>query len=191
MALSSLTTGAGRERLLNVNWLDFDSAEVFDAVAGDGAINMLPPDLHVRFIERIAAALRPGGRALMRVHVVGPPLYPDPKAVVEAYRRLSNPGSFWTWTRTHFDMLWRDADNAVRFDTYHELIQALFDTGILRREEHAAYESVASVNAITLYYAQREVFEAQVSVRFEIESFRCADDYESSDLHPLYVLIKR
>jgi SAM-dependent methyltransferase len=190
-ALSELVREPGTEELLAANWLDLTITEGFDAILGDGAINMLPCHYHSRLLGRLAAALRPGGRALLRVHVVGPPVYATPEDVVAAYRQRPGSDSFWTWTRTHFDMLWRDADDVIRFDDCHRRVRQLFQRGVLRNEEYAAYDRVAAVNNIALYYVRPDAFETLAAESFTIDSVTHATDYEAARHHPLYVLVKR
>lgn len=87
-------------------------------------------------------------------------------------------------------MLWRDAEDAVRFDSCHQRVRDLHAAGTLTTQEYEAYESVASANGITLHYARRDRFERLAGRHFEIESVDCGQDYEASHLHPIYVLVR-
>ncbi len=63
-----------RETFIHGDWLELPARGRFDLVLGDGSLNMLGWDAMTRMVPKLAAHLRPRGRAVLRVQTYNPAL---------------------------------------------------------------------------------------------------------------------
>lgn len=135
--------------------------------------------------------LRPGGLALLRVHLATAPRFATAAEVFAWHRGRPAGGPIFSRTRTDLDMLWLEPGSLrLSFAQYHRRIRELFEHGAITQPELDAYEPMAAVNQIQLFYTTREVFEAAALRHFEVEFVRTGDDYYGSLNHPIYGLRK-
>lgn len=180
------------ETLIERDWLVTVADQCHDLVLADGSLNMLPKDEQPKLIERIANALRPGGVALIRIHMKIPPRYHTPTEVFEAFRLGKLTGPVFSATRTQLDMLWLNPDtDSVRFSDVTAELERLYSEGHLRDEEYSAYSALAPYNRIELHYSRREVFETTVTKWFDLRYLDSGRDYTDHEQHPVYVLRRR
>jgi len=100
----------GGETFVNAGWTEMQLDRQFGLVMGDGALNMLAPDLQQRFFDSISRHTAPGGRLLLRVSLaVDPPLTPG--EVIE--RARAHGGHLWCSMKMPLSQLWRDPDTGA------------------------------------------------------------------------------
>ncbi len=190
--LTGMVEHHGEEVFVKSDWMDMDFKLSFDIILADGSMNMLSPPLHTRFLENMHTALRPGGLAVQRCHLIAPPVFVDPVAVFEWYRSTCSGKPIFTSTRTHLDMLWLDKESgALDFVEFHQKIRQMHEEGKLSDEEHGAYSTLLEFNRITLYYSRKSEFERQSSRFFRIEGICNGNDYACHEQHPVYLLRKK
>lgn len=180
------------ETLIQGDWLQTMDSRKYDLALADGSLNMLTKAQQSEFIERIANMLRPGGIALIRIHLKMPPRYRTPIEVFEAFRYGKLTGPVFSATRTQLDMLWLDPEtDSVQFAEVASKLEKLYTEGHLRTEEYSAYSTLAPYNRIELHYTRRELFEAIASKWFNLRHMGSGHDYADHQQHPIYELRKR
>ena len=101
-AMGRLTT-AGRsppsERFEQASWLTMRIPQQ-DLVLADGAINMLEHTQHGRFLASISSSLKPGGVALLHVHIARPPPFDNADAIFKWFREGPAKQGFNAFTAT-------------------------------------------------------------------------------------------
>lgn len=189
--LGSMVDPSGPVRFEECDWLAMEDRPTADAIFADGSMNMLPLARHAPFIEKLHAALRPGGLAALRVHLVRAPRFADAEAVFRWCRRRRRPAPVFSTTRTHLDMLWMDPRRqAVDFVEVHGRLHALHERGVITDDEFDAYDRLVAFNRITLHYARRRDFERDATRHFRIEGIARGRDYAADEQHPVYLLIR-
>jgi hypothetical protein len=189
--LRSMVAPQYAEQFLCSDWLHAEIPAPVDIVLGDGSLNMVPRSQHESFLFKVSQMLRPGGAALLRVHVMGPPRFGTPEQVFEWYRANASTEPVFSATRTDLDMLWLDrATGRLSFPDFHRKIRRLHRLGIITPEEFEAYDRLMGFNRINLYYVTREGFERAASAYFDVSEVCVAEDYTGSGNHPLYLLRK-
>ena len=187
--LAGMVEPSGPEEFQECDWLEMPDGPTADVVFADGSMNMLPLARHVPFLDKLRAAVRPGGLAMLRVHLLRAPRFADAEAVFEWYRRRPRPAAVFSTTRTHLDMLWMDRERqAVDFVDVHGRLRALHERGAIHNDEFEAYDRLVAFNRITLHYARRRDFERDVQRRFRIEGVVRGRDYAADEQHPVYLL---
>jgi hypothetical protein len=187
--LAGMVDPPGPERFEERNWLDMHDRPTADVIFADGSMNMLPVALHSPFLDKLHTAVRPGGLAMLRVHLMRAPRFADAEAVFTWYRRRHRRAAVFSTTRTHLDMLWIDPRRqAVDFVEVHGRLRALHARGVITDEEFAAYDQLVAFNRITLHYAQRWDFERDATRHFRIEGIARGRDYAADTQHPVYLL---
>lgn len=190
--LTGMVEHPGEELFVKSDWMDMHFEPSFDIILADGSMNMLPHSLHQRFIRNMHAALRVGGLAAQRCHLIAPPVFHEPVAVFEWYRSTCSGKPIFTSTRTHLDMLWLDKESgALDFVEFHRKIRQMYEEGKISDEEHAAYARLLEFNRITLYYSRKSEFEEQVLPFFRIEGIWNGNDYACHEQHPVYLLRRK
>jgi SAM-dependent methyltransferase len=191
-ALRAYVTGDPCERFVCSDWLALQLSDPADVVFADGSLNMLPPDGHDCFVASLAAAVRPGGRALVRVHLAEAPEFLDAAAVFEWFRGRGTAEAVFTATRTHLDMLWLEPETLrISFMAYHARIRELYEDHLITAEELEAYDRLQCFDRIDLWYTTADRFARQVTPWFTIERIACGGDYTGTRQHPVYVLRRR
>ncbi len=104
--LRSMVSPQFSERFLCSEWLQSRISAPVDVVLGDGSLNMVAGTRHRAFLKKIAGILKPGGAAILRVHLLGPARFSTPGEVFEWYRTSARGEPVFSATRTHLDMLW-------------------------------------------------------------------------------------
>lgn len=182
---------AWQERFVQGEWQTIRDRACYDLLLADGSLNMVPAADQPIVLERMARMLRPGGRALVRVHLTRPPRYADTVTVFQAYRRGELAGDPFTATRTQLDMLWLDpASQSVRFPVVVDALDRLHKQGLLTDREHAAYAGLAPYNRIELHYAREEQLASQAGQWFSLRRLAGGGDYADHQQHPIYELRK-
>ena len=180
------------ETLIQCDWLQIMDNQKYDLVLADGSLNMLAKSQQPELIEKIADMLRPGGIALVRIHLKMPQRYRTPIEVFEAFRDGKLTGPVFSATRTQLDMLWLDPEtDSVKFSEVASELEKLYTEGHLRTEEYSAYSTLAPYNRIELHYSRREPFEAMASKWFDLHYMGSGHDYADHEQHPIYELRKR
>ena len=189
--LCSMVKPQYRERFLCAEWLRAKVPRPADVVLGDGSINMLPVARHAAFLRNVGRMLRPGGAALLRVHLLGPARFSTPRSVFEWYRANARHEPVFSATRTDLDMLWVNRRTGrLNFPQFHRKMHQLHAAKIIEPDEFEAYDRLLAFNRITLYYATREDFERSAREHFEIAGVYHGADYAGSENHPVYLLRK-
>jgi hypothetical protein len=190
--LRSMVKPQYRERFLCAEWLQAKVPGPVDVVFGDGSINMLPVSQHAAFLRKVDRMLRPGGAALLRVHLLGPARFSTPRTVFEWYRSNARHEPVFSATRTDLDMLWVNRRTGrLNFPQFHRNIRQLYEAKIIEPEEFEAYDRLLAFNRINLYYTAREDFERLARRHFEIAGEYHGTDYTGSGNHPVYLLWKK
>jgi len=180
------------ETLIQGDWLQTIDSRKYDMALADGSLNMLAKSEQPELIERIADMLRPGGIAVVRIHLKMPPRFRNPIEVFEAFRYGKLTGPVFSATRTQLDMLWLDPEtDSVKFSEVASELEKLYTKGHLRTEEYSAYSTLAPYNRIELHYSRREPFEAMASKWFDLHYMGSGHDYADHEQHPIYELRKR
>jgi hypothetical protein len=187
--LAALRDAAGEEHFVEGDWLTAAPPRRCSVVFADGSMNMLPPDLHAAFVDKLRATTGVGGLVLLRVHLAQPPRHQTPRAVFEWYRAESAGVPVFTATRTDLDMLWLEPDTLrIRFPDVHRRIEALHAEDVITQDEFHGYDRLAAFNEIDLYYTTRARLDALIDSRFVIEACIDGGDYPGSPQHPIFAL---
>jgi hypothetical protein len=173
------------------DWLDLNLHKMFDIALGDGAMSMLPLKNHVIFLANIHKMLKSKGLALLRIHVIAPPVFDSPQQVFEWYRRNKANTPVYSTTRSYLYALWLEPDTMklsnIEFLTK---VQELYRDGIITDAEYEGLNDIKNCK-VTIQYTTKELFEKLISSYFEIESVNYAEDYPLHTNHPIYFLRKK
>jgi hypothetical protein len=191
-ALAELVTHPGGEKASFVcrDWLQMDLGEEFDLVIGDGSINMLPPQTHETFLERLAAHMRPGQVLLLRAYVMDEPRIQTAEAVFERARELRE--DLYTATKIHLSLLWLDRETGEMSNAlFWTKLQELHGQGVTTAEEHRSLGTIFAHDSLSVYFLSRPRFEAQTAPYFSLQDILYAGDYESHELKPIFCLRRK
>lgn len=190
--LSDMVSPKGREVFHCCGWIEMDFDCQFDLVFGDGSINMLPVSMHELFLNNVHKLLKPNGLAVLRVHVIKPPVFTDPIEIFQWYRNSNCEEPVFMATRNHLDMLWLNHETqGIDFIDFHNRISEMHSYGLITNDEFNVYDELLEFNRITLYYCKKASFEKYASELFEIEHILYGKDYLNHLLHPIYYLRKK
>jgi hypothetical protein len=188
--LRSMMTHDADEECICCNWLELSSPKRFELAIADGSINMLPPDTHERFIERMAKHLDPEGLFLCHCHMVSEPEF-ETEAEIFGWARTQDE-HIYTATRQHLCMLWLNRDNGeINNEDCWRRFQELHRAGVVRASELQEFERLFEHDKISVYFITRKRFSELVSPYFEIEAARCAGDYTFHEEKPIYFLRRK
>lgn len=191
-ALTALVTERGAETFVCCDWVSAEPPTPLSVVMGDGSMNMLPPERHDAFLAQVHAMLAPGGLALLRVHLAGPPRFPDAATVFAWYRTTDRAEPVFTATRTYLDMLWLEPGSLhLNFGECHARLERMHRDGIIEPGEFEAYHRLLRFNRIDLWYVTRERFETLAAPWFDVRGIEHGCDYTGAAQHPVYVLRRR
>jgi hypothetical protein len=190
-ALRSMVSPEFSESFLCSEWLQLRISAPVDVVLGDGSLNMVAGTRHRALLKKIAGILKPGGAAILRVHMLGSARFSTPGEVFEWYRSCARGEPVFSATRTHLDMLWVDRRTGrINFPEYHQKINRLYRSKIISRNEFEAYNRLLRFNKIKMYYVTRQRFENMAREWFTIGGAYASDDYTGAAYHPIYFLRK-
>ena len=185
-SLRSMVHPAGPEEFLCTDWFDLPGGGRFDAVLGDGSVNMVPVERYGDLLGVLARVTRAGGAAMLRVHLRTAPTFESFEEILAWYRREHGGKPFFPTIRTPLYMHWMDRHGTDAVDTgeIYRYLGSLHGAGILTDEEFSS----RAPTGVTLYLPRAEAFESLASRWFTIERVRYGADYGYPESHPLYVL---
>jgi hypothetical protein len=189
-ALTSMVKPLGAEEFHCGDWLEAEGGEQFDLVVGDGSLNMLPWAMHARFIDRVAARTRPGGRVLLHVHLMREPVFATAEDVFERFRESSQ--HIYTATKLHLSMLLvdRETGEVSNADVWRTLLD-LRARGAIDEEPFRTLRDILEDDALSVHFVQEARFRELVAPCFAVESVHCAGDYELHEAKPIFCLRRR
>jgi hypothetical protein len=184
-ALAQLTSPAGEATFIEADWLEMTLDARFELAIGDGAINMIPPSTHARFLERVATYLEPGGTLLLRAYILDEPRFSTPEQVFERFR--DGGADIYTATKIHLSHLWIDrATRAMSNVVFWRNLRELHRQGVITDDEIRALGRILEDDALSVYFVARDQLEAQAAPYFTLEEVRSGGDYEASELKPIF-----
>jgi SAM-dependent methyltransferase len=176
----------GPEAFLEGDWLDLPAGAAFDAVLGDGALNMVPGPRHGELLAAVARVTRPGGIVVLRVHVRTAPPFATFEEIVAWYRQARAGAPFFSTVRTPLYMWWMARRGAAHVDgaEVRAFLQSRHEAGAITDEEFRSRRA----GGIPIHMPSAEEFERLAPPAFTVEAKRFGGDYGFPENHPIYVL---
>ena len=179
------------EKFLCSDWLDVNLPEKFDVILGDGAVSMLPLEKHEALLNSIYKMLKPEGIALLRIHVIAPSQFENPRQIFDWYRENAADKPVYYATKPHLNQFCLDPETMkTNINLLQNMIQNLYTDKIIDTEEFEAFEKLKD-GSTELQYTKKELFEQIVAPYFKIEGIYYARDFPNGLNRPLYHLRKK
>ena len=186
LAMGLMVEPPGPETFVESDWLRMSFDEPFERILGDGAVNMLPCELHPALLETIAVLLRPDGLCVLHTHI----LDHIPCASIDeivARHRAASAGRPFFHLRDFFSQLWVDhATGSLANREFLARMAALLREGHITRAEYREFEHILEGDPLVLHYPRDEDIRNTASSWLRLERVVCAQDYAGARLKPFY-----
>lgn len=191
LAMGDMVEMTGPETFVQDDWLRMSPDHEFDLVLGDGAVNMLPRELHRPLLETIAALLRPDGLCILHTHTLDHIPFSSIDEVV-AWHRSENRGRPFFHVRDIISHFWVDpATGALANRDFLARMGALCRKGGVTEAEYLEFARILEGDPLVLHYPREEDIARGAPSCLHIERVACADDYAGGSLKPFYFLRRR
>ena len=165
------------------NWLDYTPNKPFDAVIGDGSVNMLHYPTEIKlFFKRLPLWLKPGAPLICRIFT----RFDEPVTITRIFEELETNKNFAAWRRLLNMYLAEQHGPLVRHSDVLNLFETLFPD---RTQLPFAPELIAKMDAYrgattSTWFPTRSEFLAEIPDNIEA-CFEDVGTYDHSTAYPI------